>query len=114
VKHFLAIVMIAIGLLLALDTKGSPWDRSEPLWTDLLVAMGTDPKRTLFYPTKSRPHASQQVRVAVKMAYRKVSLRSVLYFIQRICTLLDNDSIPVENDLLQLCLPAFEDLFKLV
>jgi hypothetical protein len=78
VKHFVALATIAIGLLLAADTKWSPWDRSEPLWADLLFAMDTDPKRTLFDPTKSRPHVSQQVRFAVEIAYREVALGRVL------------------------------------
>jgi hypothetical protein len=40
--------------------------------------MDTDPKRTLFDPTKSRPHVSQQVRFAVEIAYREVALGRVL------------------------------------
>jgi hypothetical protein len=114
VKQFVAIVLIAIGLLLALNTKWSPWDRSQPPWTDFLFTMDTDSERAIFKPTKGRPDVSQQVRVAVEIAYRQLSLRGVLYFIQRICALLDNDSIPIANDLFQLRLPALENLLKFV
>jgi hypothetical protein len=76
--------------------------------------MDTNAKRTIFNPTKSRPDVSQQARVAVEIAYGELSLRGILYFIQRICALLDNDSIPIANDLFQLRLPALENLFKFV
>jgi hypothetical protein len=114
VKHFVAIVMIAIGPLLAPDTKWSPRDCSEPLWADLLFAMNTDPKRTLFYPTKSRPHVSQQVRFAVEISYREVPLGRVLHFIQRICALLDSNSVTVPNDFFQLRVLADENPLEFV
>ena len=97
-NQFVAIVIVAIGLLLAPNTKWSPWDRSQPPWTDFLFAMDTHSKRTIFNPTKSRSHISQQFRV-----------RSVLHFIQRICALLDNTFIPIANDLFQLRLPALRE-----
>jgi hypothetical protein len=105
--------MIVISLLLAPDTKWCPWDRSKPLWTDLLFAMDTDPKRTLFDPTKGRSHISQQARFAVEIAYRELPLGSVSHLIQRVCALLDNDSIPVPNDSFQFGLPGFENLFEI-
>jgi hypothetical protein len=114
VKYFVAIVMIAIGILLATDAKRSPRNRSQPAWTDFLFAMDTDSKRTIFNATKSRPDVSQKVRVTVEIAYGEVSLRSVLYFIQRIRALLDNDSISIANDLFQLRLPAHQECFKFV
>jgi hypothetical protein len=76
--------------------------------------MDADPKRTLFDPTKSRPHVSQQVRFAVEIAYREVPLGRVLHFIQRICALLDSNSVTVPNDFLQLRPTADENLLKFV
>jgi len=101
--------MIAIGLFLAPNAKWSPWDRSQPPWTDFLFAMDTHSNRTIFNPTKSRSHISQQFRVPVEIAYGELSLRSVLHFIQRICALLDNTFIPIANDLFQLRLPALRE-----
>jgi hypothetical protein len=113
VKQFVAMIMPAIFQLLAQNAKGSTGHRSQPLCTDLLLAADTDYKRSNFNPTKSRPDVSQQVRVAVEIAYGQLSLRSVLYFIQGICTLLYDDSIPIANDMFQLCLPALENVLNL-
>jgi hypothetical protein len=50
--------------------------------------------------------------VAVEIAYRQLSLQSVLYFIQGIRTLLYDDSIPIANNMFQLCLPALRECSK--
>jgi hypothetical protein len=112
VKHFVAIVMIAIGMLLALDTKLRPWNRGEPFWTNFLFAMDTDSKRIIFNPAKSRSDVSQQVRFSIEIAYRELSLRGVLDFIQRVCAFLDNDSIAVTNAVFQLRPLALENFFE--
>jgi hypothetical protein len=74
--------------------------------------MCTDSETIVSNPPKSRPDLSQHVRFAVEIAYREVALCSVLYFIQRIGALLNNDSISVPNDCFQLRLLALENLLE--
>jgi len=112
VKDLVAIIMIAVGLLLAVDAKWSPRNGNQPLGSDFLFTVHTDSERTILNTAQSRADISQQVRFAVKISYCEVSFRGVLYFIQFIRALLNHDSIATADDLFQFRLSVLENLLK--
>jgi len=111
-ERFCCFVLVAVGSLLALDTKRRPWHCGEAFWTDRPFALGTGSKAAVANAQQGGFHVAQQIELTVQVLNRQIECGRVLKLINLIRTLLDRDVVSLSRRLNQFGLFSDEDFFE--